>query len=339
MEKSEVELPVHQIFWHTNKLCNFRCEYCFGRGKWLRGQLPATEHPAVGRYSPQHIARCFDNTGSSWKIILAGGECFLYPQFVEMVQELTDNHYVAVSTNLSTSNVYEFADAIPPERVLAIGAALHITERESRSGGVGEFIKKVLLLQNRGFVIRVDQVGYPPLLPRLEAVVERLVASGIKNCHITPFEGMYRGRQYPGSYTSDERSVIDRYAIGGREVEDFGRTATRGKLCAAGQKDISMTPSGDLYRCHSSQRKYGNLFTSDYRLDESPRPCPVRECICFWGHKPFVTSQQASASATIGEMVMEKTSPLRSPRGCVARSLSGRPSLRRMVVALSRRFA
>ena len=66
---------------------------------------------------------------------MVGGESFLYPRFVELARCLVEKHYILLSINLSTKNVYEFADVIPPERVLTICAASHITEREKRKNG------------------------------------------------------------------------------------------------------------------------------------------------------------------------------------------------------------
>lgn len=133
--------PEYMMAWQLNTLCNFRCEYCFCSEKSL-----SKEHSDCGKYSPEHIAKCFNDTGRIWRIHMSGGETFLYPKFVELARALTKKCYISLNTNLSTPNVYEFGDMISPEKVLSINAALHIMEREKSKNGVNKYIKKFLYL-------------------------------------------------------------------------------------------------------------------------------------------------------------------------------------------------
>jgi len=71
------------MLWKTNRRCNLRCDYCFSSGTDL-----AVEDPLCGKFSPDHIARRFDDTGQSWLIILTGGEPFLYPDVLGLCREL-----------------------------------------------------------------------------------------------------------------------------------------------------------------------------------------------------------------------------------------------------------
>lgn len=293
----EVEPLGYLVLFRLNTLCNFRCEYCTQRS------VDGRESPEVGRYDPQHIAKCFDDTGRTWAITMSGGEPFLYPRFVELASALTEKHYIRIFTNLATKHVYEFADVVPPQRVAVINAAYHIVERE-RQKGVSDYIRKVLHLQNRGFNIRVVYVLYPPLLPRLAGDIDYLKSHGVGDILLQAHLGLYRGECYPESYTDEEKRLIFDIASGRCEVLwDVLTLNTFGRLCSAGQKSFLMEPSGRLIRCDGTPRVYGNLFTGSYRLDKLPRPCPVQTCFCRFAH---LEKHEGSASSVWKEKMLHR---------------------------------
>ena len=107
----------HVCLYKLNSACNFNCRYCFGHSR--------QENPDVGKFTPQEIARSFDNTGFNWWIGLSGGEPFLYPKFEELIRELTKNHFVHIDTNLSC-DINKFMNTIDPSRVVCLHCAFHI---------------------------------------------------------------------------------------------------------------------------------------------------------------------------------------------------------------------
>lgn len=293
--------PEYMITWGLNTLCNFRCEYCF-----CNDEVRSKEHPDTGRYSPQHIAKCFDDTGKIWRVHLSGGESFLYPRFVELVEVLTKTHYVSINTNLSTSNVHDLANVIQPEKILYIHAALHIMERERRKDGIKNFVDKCLYLQEKGFYIILEYVAYPPLLSRIAKDLDYFRSQGIRHFNIKIFRGKYYGKLYPESYTNYEKNLIVNSDssifeknILQKEFNFFG------KLCFAGQKYFSMDPAGNLTRCGFLRNKYGNFFTGKYHFDESPKPCPLKKCRCPYEGMRLAQTQKGSAILTLNEMVLE----------------------------------
>ncbi|HUU64044.1 MAG TPA: radical SAM protein [Dehalococcoidia bacterium] len=300
------------MLWVTNMLCNYNCVYCSASCQIFSKDCAETEpqprrreQPAVGKYSPEHIARCFDSTGKVWKILLmGGGECFLYPQFVELVRALTQIHYVEVATNLSTPNVYQFADVIPSQKVLRVVASLHIMEREKRRNGVEEFIDKVICLQDKGFNVSVQYVVYPPLIPRALKDMEYFTSRGIDSFFFRPFQGIYAGATYPASYTEEEKILLKSRAWDTREIDMMHLNAF-GRLCGTGTYSFHMDYMGNLGRCLSSQKRYGNFFTGKYYFDEHPKPCPVRMCTCPLIYQGQISSTKGSASSVMAEMIKE----------------------------------
>ncbi len=286
--------------WKVNQRCNFRCKYCFSVGT-----NPYREHPACGRYSPRHIAQGFDRTGQSWGITMTGGEPFLYPDFVQLCQELTRNHFLSIFTNLSTANALQFAQAVDPGRVFAIYASLHITERE-RYGRLDQFIAYVLHFQKKGFKVRVDYVAYPPLFERLERDFKMLAARGVEHVSLQAFQGIYRSRLYPSAYNRQERGVFRRISTDDKELDLIAGTRSFfGQPCRSGQGFFYMNIGGEMKRCAATARSYGNFFAGRYGLDKRPRPCPYPRCLCPGYGRELAGGPRLSPVRVSSEMVQE----------------------------------
>lgn len=124
--KGEVIMQVGTIrniknfaLWYFNKACNYDCEYCFGHRK--------REDKSVGRFSPEEIAKGFNDTGKSWWIGISGGEPFLYPKLTQIVEELIKKHFIHIDTNLSC-NIEDFIEKVEPKRIMYLNCAFHVAE-------------------------------------------------------------------------------------------------------------------------------------------------------------------------------------------------------------------
>jgi sulfatase maturation enzyme AslB (radical SAM superfamily) len=71
----------HKAYWKINNLCNFQCKYCFYEDH--------SEHPLTNKHTQEEIVSAFDRTGETWTIEIDGGEPFLYPKFVDLIEKLT----------------------------------------------------------------------------------------------------------------------------------------------------------------------------------------------------------------------------------------------------------
>jgi MoaA/NifB/PqqE/SkfB family radical SAM enzyme len=293
--------PGCMVFWQLNDLCNFRCAYCFCGEEKL-----SKEHPDCGKYTPEHIAKSFDDTGKTWQVHMSGGEPFLYPDFVALCDKLTDKHYISINTNLSTLNVYDFGNKIDPAKVVFINAGLHIQQRRRKKEGVDEFVKKVLFLQDKGFNIDVGYLTYVPLFSQMPSEIEYLKSKGIKLVNAKTFRGFYKGNHYPESYSEKEKEVINKYSLDPREEEIMNRKVNFfGKLCSTGVEYFRMTPSGDIFRCSSSWKKYGNLFSGGYRFDDKPTPCPLSNCDCPYEGIKYTRNGKSSFINIAKEAIIE----------------------------------
>lgn len=278
MNEIEYIDPKHDgpmMSWVMNQRCNFTCEYCFYAKEYL-----AVENPKVGNYSPEHIAGQFNNTGDEWYIYLNGGEPFLYPKFIDLCEKLTKRHYISINSNISTSNCLEFADRIDPEKVYSIEASLHIQERDQRNG-LQKYLKYFLNFQEKGFPIQVVYVTYPDLLDRIEDDIKMLKDAGIKIVNLKVFRGYYKLKYYPQAYSKEQRTLIEKHALDKNEFNILDESLSFfGKKCTAGHDFFLMDPEGDVRRCSSSAKSYGNFFDDTFRIDMSARACPFLQCSC-----------------------------------------------------------
>ena len=262
-----------------NRRCNFNCAYCFRR---LPDEDRQTEDPACGKYSAEHIAQRFDKTGKVWQIYMTGGEPLLYPGFVELAKALTHRHYLSVSTNLSTANANELAEAVEVERIL-IRANVHILEREKSKDGLKEFLRKFLHFQERGFDIRLVYVAYPPLFGRIKQDLERFSSEGVRQIKVKVFQGKYEGKRYPRDYTDREQAIIRGFGLDNFEQQILdSRVSFLGRKCEAGHLAFYMDISGNVTRCVTLKDVYGNLFEGTFRPGDLPRRCPVKKCGCAY---------------------------------------------------------
>ncbi|MBD3238300.1 MAG: hypothetical protein GF332_01510 [Candidatus Moranbacteria bacterium] len=79
-------------------------------------------------FSPEEVRAFLDGTKKTWRIYLSGGEPFIYPNFIETVKELTQNHRVVLYTNLSTQ-IDRLVKEIDPKKIDFVYASLHWGER------------------------------------------------------------------------------------------------------------------------------------------------------------------------------------------------------------------
>jgi len=266
----------NKVVWNLNTLCNYRCPYCF-----FPAEVLEKEHESVGKYSIEHIAKSFDDTKRQWLILISGGEPFLYKPFVSLAKELTKNHHIQLTTNMSRPGVYEFADKISPDRVMIVSASLHMIDIEKRGEkALQDFIDKCLYLQERNFLVMVNYVTYPPHFSRIEDDFKYLKAAGVKSVSALTFRGRYEGKLYPEAYSEEQLSLIEKLAIDKRLETAISRKGLyfKGELCDAGYRYFQMSPDGTLSRCCSISENHGNLFEGTAKFNEKAKPCTVGLC-------------------------------------------------------------
>ncbi len=305
--------------WTLLHTCNFRCDYCFVPVPLLSEKIRVSA-------TNEQWAAAFDQHDVTWQIHMTGGEPSAYPGFVDLCARLTQNNFISLNSNLTNKSLLEFADRIDPDGVIFINAGLHHKERSNRSL-VPAFIERARHLSSRGFNVMVTAVMSAEFLEVANDVRRELAHSGIVLVPKI-LRGSFDGKQWPHAYTAGQRSEIlalldlsepelqkvsdrggqqlsidvrhDRQLLGEGQglmfkVRDIvSQTAAmdnmfRGKPCGAGLSFVSITPSGDVYRC-SSKRPLGNLLNGSFAFMNKAERCDTTYCpyFCFKHTSPVV---------------------------------------------------
>ncbi len=261
------------ITWNITNSCNFQCDYCNNMRTVRKNDREGLEFSL--------LKKGFGSLGKDWIIHITGGEPFVSKDILAICEMLTQNHYISLNTNLSTQNVYDFADTIDPDKVLFISSSVHILERERRDPILSMFMEKLRYLQEKQFNVIATYVTSPTLLHRIRNDFETLKAGGVNKVRMKTFRGNYDGKNYPASFSEEERSIISELETDyPEEVIISGEYSYYGLKCEAGNRFFVMDKSGSLKRCSALNRKYGNLFNGSFKPDIKSRPCPLQYCGC-----------------------------------------------------------
>jgi len=249
------------LMWNLSSKCNLNCEYCVSADYLKENKLENIDIPP--------LLETLKKTGKTFCIQLTGGgEPFLVPNFLEACQALTKDHYISLSTNLTSPKVKEFAEIIDPKRVLLIAASAQIKEMEKKNL-TDCYINNFLLFKNKGFNIRSVVVAYPSLLSEADKYKRFFSDRGI-NIEYNNFRGKYQGKDYPAAYTKEEREKLSLHP----EIH-----YQYGKVCNAGYNAATVKPNGEISPCLKINLDLGNIYTGIH-LRKNLMYCPLKFCEC-----------------------------------------------------------
>lgn len=272
--KAVTESPLlkdfYTIAWEINSNCNYNCFYCIN---------PANKTDSERTRSADEILHAFERTKKRWIICFTGGEPFLYPDYINLISELSEKHIIDINTNLSTDNIYALPQIKNPSSIIGLYASYHVVERE-KNHGVNDFIDKVLFLQEQKLHTIVSYLAHPLLLDRIESDFDFLLGKGIKNLAPKKFIGNYKGKLYPESYSAENIEMFKRLKnCFELDIIDFDQH-TAGRKCFAGKKYFFMNKYGDLFRCASDLKPHGNFFEGNIKYDFLVKKCTANKCGC-----------------------------------------------------------
>jgi len=303
--------------WVLLRTCNFRCTYC--------GIPPAELGGKLNVYAtPSQWTEAFKATGETWLLHITGGEPSVYPDFVELCESLTRDHFLSLNTNFSHPCLDDFSTRIDPERVHFINAALHYDERLTRDS-LDVFTDRARRFAERGFNLLISSVMTPAVSEVFDELQDQFEARGLS---IIPkaMRGWHEGRLYPDSYTTAQRRLFREHLARARQqyapvLARMGEAPSinmftderflkripsyQGKLCAAGEKFVQIEPDGNVVRCNSGQ-SLGNILLRNLEMFSGPRPCDTTYCPYFcekYTRPPFVQPSRLRSLPLIRRLV------------------------------------
>lgn len=283
------------VTWRVNQVCSFQCAYC------SPSQNSSVE---LNRYS-EKAELFFERTDRTFLICMTGGEPFLNPRFVDLLEKLTSRHYIGIYTNLTSGKVFDFAKRIDPGRVEFVDCSVHLDERE-RQGKMDDFVRKYSMLRELGFNASASIVASPQVLRRFEEVYDYFGRRGIA---LLPqnLQGFFHRKHYPRGYTIEQRRKLRLYSElsepeASRVRRNFGPEnasarlidapySWKGSPCAAGKDFVYLEHDGTFTRCTSEKVVLGSVETGELALYEEPRPCGVEICRCPYHGLSFAAGE------------------------------------------------
>jgi MoaA/NifB/PqqE/SkfB family radical SAM enzyme len=257
--------------WDMHYACNYRCPYCWFSEKWH-------DLSSQNRYPPldevlRRWGAIYQRYGSSC-IGLIGGEPFIYPRFTELIKELSRMHTITITTNLSV-DVDDFLRQVDISNV-KVTPTFHPLFTD-----FDKFSKRASLLKESGASSHIFYLAYPPQIKSIQYYLEKLSSLNMPMKVLT-FWGKYNDKEYPQSYTQEEKKLIEPY-LGNREGEKFqlDPKQVKGRLCRAGQVYAIIKADGSAYRCGgTSPHLIGNFFEDGFKLLDKHLPCESEFCLC-----------------------------------------------------------
>lgn len=266
LSESNQNLPQRRFTWNIHYACNYRCPYCFFEGKWVeykKRNIYLSVEQWLGYWDRIYklYGRCYT--------LITGGEPFIYPNFIDLIDELSQIHYpINISTNAS-GNIESFVKRINSGRVsLSVSFQPYFDNLDL-------FLEKVKFLKESGFNGCINLVAYPPFIKDLEYYTKKFNSIG-QDLKIIPFWGNYEDRGYPFAYTSYEKEII------GIDDTWFNKVRKKGSICPAGYNSALIFPDGKVARCGQIGEKMliGSFFDPEFKLLDEQLPCDADFCPC-----------------------------------------------------------
>lgn len=252
------------VSWNMNTTCNYRCTYCTqrfldDRTRWAK-DVPA-------------FVAAFARLAGDWEIKLSGGEPFLHPRFLELVEALVaQGRRVSVVTNLSAREdvLLRYAE-LTARRAGVLSASLHLQYADP----VAFRAKVARVAQSHVGRVCVTCVATRDALPRL-AELRALFAP-------IPFKVQPEKQdRVVIDYGEDEREVLE--ALGGHNGTGEIAPDYSGRECWAGARYFVVDDRGEAYRCYPARKlraeRLGNLLDGTFRPRFAPEPCRYGYCNC-----------------------------------------------------------
>ena len=300
-----------KVYWNWDIVysCNYRCSYCFFAKNW-ENDASRNRYPSLEKLLATWD-RIYDLYGSC-HIHFAGGEPFIYPNFITFLEALAPRHTLGVTTNLSW-DIQEIIGRVPPDKI-KLETSFHLEFAKFE-----EFRRKCFILKEHGYHIGITMVAAPLHMKRY--IEYRNILKPDFGTNLVPLRGKAYGKMYPDAYTDEEKAMLKAAVINPKaleparkeepkpaaqaptepaaapeakepsqkyyewHVEKESEKLPETRMCMMGVYYGKVRPNGDVLRCCTPDVeeivKIGNIFDEDFRLLDGPTPCSIKQCGCW----------------------------------------------------------
>ncbi len=244
--------------------CNYRCPYC---SDWrLKPKISGFKGPM--KKWRDAFKRTFGNQHLVFYV--SYGEPMLGKYFYDLLDMIASepNWRMMMTSNLSQKLDRLVKAKLVKEGRLNINASFHPTETT-----IEKFLEKLLFLRKHGIECPVVYVMYPPHMNKFEKHFNIFNKHGFV-VHVRAFDGIYKGKLYPMSYTNKERMFISKYADDAtiKHMLNRRRGWGIGKEAYHGTDYFFITNEGNVGTDYSCFRCLGNILDGTFERDFFPQP-------------------------------------------------------------------
>lgn len=258
--------------------CNFKCKYCI-----VSEQQDGFETWAEDNF--KEIIKKLKSVDFRYNIRLGvQGEFFTNKTLIQGARDLSNSENCAAvnlitNLSLSSSQFEKIFSGFDISKV-AVVASYHPTEIKD----VKKWLETAKYMNNLlDFSIVV--VAYPPIIDELVTMVNKLKEDGF-HLAVQGYIGSYQGKNYPESYTPEEREKLKSITYSRHDFEYFINLKKPG-MCNAGYKSLFINATnGEVLSCgipamRPHAKKMGNLL-NDPVVDFSNEAmqCKSLRCLC-----------------------------------------------------------
>lgn len=236
--------------WIATWKCSLVCPYCIN---YLSG---ITREQSAGLPEPVDCERWVEtwNRYSPRILMISGGEPFLIPNMVDVIEGIHSTIYV--NTNL-TQDMSEFLGRIAPRHNLTLIASYHPTQQHDMFFNNAETIRK------RGHRITVTFITYPRQLHLHNQIRAECRARGLRLKTETCLD-----LTNPLPYTIEQARTAKALSPSCRHHYINEVPTDRVIMCSGGHNYICVAPNGDTFPCTSKATCVSQTDTLGNILEE-----------------------------------------------------------------------
>ena len=182
-----------EISFSLRNPCNYSCEYCIGKGV----------HNSIIQHDMKKLYDIYELTGSFvFTVFECGtGEPTLHPQIKDILFLMKNYGTISMPTNNSISPknwlLKDFAKSM----------LLNITIHPQAEKEIDSFTERLVEIRELGSVINLRYIARPDRMHNIQRLKDYFEIRGFDIKGI-PFEGSYNGKEYPISYSEDEKKIL-----------------------------------------------------------------------------------------------------------------------------------
>jgi len=241
--------------------CNLNCPYCLNNLENSKDFNRVKFKELDGKQWVEALNRI--QSREEVPITLSGGEPFVHPDFIYIINNLKPELKIDILTNLQWGSFLDkFIQEVKPERLkrdskyASIRVSYHPEQMNAQ-----KLVKDVKKMQDAGFNIGIWGVLYPSS-EHLSALNQMQFICKDENIdfRLKEFTGWYKGELY-GDYSKYKNSVLQQES----------------KKCLCKTSDLIIGPNGNVYRCHrdlyAEENPIGNILDPDFEIKDTFKEC------------------------------------------------------------------